>query len=164
MLLDNEFTGDMRVENEVISLSEAGFNITVLCLNHGEKKETESYHGAQIIRISISMFRKNKMKGLTNTPFEFWENFWWKKIKQLAKKQDIHFIHAHDLYMLRPALKARRKLKTKPKVVADLHENYPEALKNYKYTQSFPGKYIISIPKWEKSEVNGLKIQILSFL
>lgn len=157
MLLDNEFTGDMRVENEVISLCERGFNVTVLCLNHGDKKTTEDYHGAKINRISISMFRKNKMKGLTNTPFEFWKNFWWKKIKQIAKQQDIHFIHAHDLYMLPPALMARRKLKSKPKVVADLHENYPEALKNYKYTQTFPGKYIISIPKWEKSEIDWLK-------
>jgi len=59
--------------------------------------------------------------------------------------------------MLPPALKARRKLNSKPKVVADLHENYPEALKNYKYTQSFPGKYVISIPKWEISEIEWLK-------
>lgn len=157
MLLDNEFTGDMRVENEVISLCKAGFNVTVLCLNHGAHKTTEDFHGAKILRISISLFKKNKMKGLTNTAFDFWKLFWWNKIKKLAQKQEIHFIHAHDLYMIPPALIAKRKLKHRPKVIADLHENYPEALINYKYTQTFPGKYIISIPKWEVSEVEWLK-------
>ncbi|WP_107038010.1 glycosyltransferase family 4 protein [Brumimicrobium mesophilum] len=157
MLLDNEFTSDMRVENEVMSLSKSGFNVTVLCLNHGDQKPTEDFYGAKIIRIPVSLFKKNKMKGLGNTPFDFWISFWYKHIKKVATTQDIHFIHANDLYMLPPALKARRKLRTKPKVVADLHENYPEALKNYRYTQIFPGKYIISIPKWEASEVKWLK-------
>lgn len=156
MLLDNEFTGDMRVENEVISLCNAGYNVLVLSLNYGDKKEKEDFHGAQIIRIPISLFKKNKMKGLTNTFFDFWKLFWWKKIKEIAKTWDIHFIHAHDLYMIPPALIAKRNLKTQPKVIADLHENYPEALKHYKYTQQFPGKYIISIKRWEKKEVEWL--------
>lgn len=157
MLLDNEFTGDMRVENEVISLVNAGFNVTVLCLNHGDKENSESFYGATILRIPISLFKKNKMKGLTNTFFDFWKLFWWRKIKKIAKTQKIHFIHAHDLYMVPPALVAKRKLKSQPKIVADLHENYPEALKHYKYTQQFPGKYIISIKRWEKKEVEWLK-------
>jgi glycosyltransferase involved in cell wall biosynthesis len=156
MLLDNEFTGDMRVENEVTSLVNAGFNVTVLCLNHGDKENSESFYGATILRIPISLFKKNKMKGLTNTFFDFWKLFWWRKIKKIAKTQEIHFIHAHDLYMVPPALIAKRKLKSQPKVVADLHENYPEALKHYKYTQQFPGKYIISINQWEKKEPEWL--------
>ncbi len=67
MILDNEFTGDMRVENEVISLSKAGYKVFVLCFNHGNKKAHEDFHGAHIIRIPLSKFRKNKMKGLVNT-------------------------------------------------------------------------------------------------
>ena len=35
MILDNEFTGDLRVENEVISLQKAGNKVFVLCLNFG---------------------------------------------------------------------------------------------------------------------------------
>ena len=38
MLLDNEFTGDMRVENEVMSLTEMGHRVTVLCLSFGASK------------------------------------------------------------------------------------------------------------------------------
>lgn len=156
MLLDNEFTGDMRVENEVISLSNAGHKVIVLCLNHGTKKDKEDFYGAKIIRISISLFKKNKMKGLTNTFLDFWKFFWWKKIKQIARHHDIHYIHAHDLYMIPSALIAKSKLKTHPLVIADLHENYPEALKHYKYTQQFPGKFIISIKQWEQKEPEWL--------
>jgi glycosyltransferase involved in cell wall biosynthesis len=47
-------------------------------------------------------------------------------------------------------LRANRKLKLP--LIADLHENYVEGLKHYKFANTFPGKYIISISKWEKKE------------
>ena len=157
MLLDNEFTGDMRVENEVISLAKNGFNVTVLCLNHGTKKSEEDFHGARIIRISISLFMKNKMKGLTNTIFDFWKSYWWKQIKKIDGLKEYDAIHAHDLHMVPIALKAKEKLNNGVKVVADLHENYPEAMKHYKYSNTFPGNLIISVKKWERKEIEWLK-------
>jgi hypothetical protein len=47
MVLDNEFTGDLRVENEVQALRRGGFNVFVLCLNFGNKPSIEEYHGAK---------------------------------------------------------------------------------------------------------------------
>ena len=38
-------------------------------------------------------------------------------------------------------------------LVGDLHENYVEGLKHYKFANTFPGKFLISIKKWEKSEI-----------
>ena len=157
MILDNEFTGDMRVENQVISLQKFGYQVYVLCLNHGSKNEHELYHGAEIIRLSISLFKKNKMKGFTNTFIDPYTRYWSKNLIKVIKKYSIDIIHAHDLYMLGAAFNANKKLSKKLPVIADLHENYPEALKNYKYTQVFPGKYIISIPKWERTEIEWLK-------
>ncbi len=153
MILDNEFTGDMRVENEVFSLSEAGFNVYVLCFNHGGKPNKENFHGAQIIRLDISIFRKNKMKGFANTMVDFYTWYWAKKIKKFVEECKIDVLHVHDLYLLGGAFRANKKLAKKLKIVGDLHENYASALKYYKFSNSFPGKYIISIPKWEKTEV-----------
>ncbi len=152
MILDNEFTGDMRVENEVISLMQAGHQVIVLCFNFGNKAEKEEFHGAQIVRIAINTQYKNKMKGLTNTFIDPYTRYWSKQIVTFVKKYKIEVLHVHDLYLLGGAFKAVDKLKNKIPVVADLHENYPEALKYYKFSNTFPGNVLISIPKWERTE------------
>jgi len=156
MILDNEFTGDMRVENEVISLQKAGFQVYVLCLNYGNKPAIEDFHGAKVIRIQLSLYLKKKMKGLCNTFIDPYSIFWGRHILKFIRKYDIRVIHAHDLYMLGGAFYANKRLRNSCKVVADLHENYPEALKGYKFTQVFPGNLIVSIPGWEKTEVRWL--------
>ena len=154
MILDNEFTGDMRVENEVHSLRLAGFEVIVLCFNHGTKANEEDFYGAKIIRIPISVFRKNKMKGLTNTWLDLYSSFWSKKIVSLVQQNNIDVVHVHDLYLMKSALLAKARLRQSIKIVLDLHENYPAALKSYHFSTTFPGKYIISIPRWEKAEVS----------
>lgn len=153
MILDNEFTGDMRVENEVISLTKAGHQVFVLCFNYGKKQSLETYHGAQIIRVSVNPKVKDKMKGLTNTFFDPYTGYWAKQIIPFVKKQKIDVLHVHDLYLLGAAFKAVKKLNRAIPVVSDLHENYPEALKYYKFSNTFPGNVLISIPKWEKTEI-----------
>ncbi len=155
MVLDNEFTGDTRVENEVIALQNAGFQVFVLCVNHGTKPNSENFHGATIIRFNISVFKKNKFKGLANTFFDLHTLYWSKKIESFIKDFNINVLHLHDLYMLPPGFRANKKLNLP--IVGDLHENYAEALKGYKFTKTFPGKYIVSIPKWEKSEIEWIK-------
>ncbi|MDY0202376.1 MAG: glycosyltransferase family 4 protein [Tenuifilaceae bacterium] len=157
MILDNEFTGDQRVENEVMSLINAGFNVFVLCFNYGNKAPLEQMFGGTIVRLPISLFKKNKMKGLDVSVVNLYTHFWSKKIIQFVKKYQIDVLHAHDLYMFGAAFKANKKLQQALPVVGDLHENYAAALKQYKFANTFPGKYIVSIPKWEKTEVSWVK-------
>lgn len=156
MLLDNEFSEDPRVKNEVETLQAEGHQVHVLCLNHGTREAEESFHGAKIERLPISSFVKNKMKGLTQTPFDAWLWFWFYQAQKRIKSLSIEAIHCHDLYMVPPTLKLKKKY-PEILVVADLHENYPEALKQYQYTQTFPGNLLISIPKWERMEPVWLK-------
>ncbi len=70
-----------------------------------------------------------------------------------VKKYKIDILHVHDLYMLGAAYKANKRLAKSLPIVSDLHENFAVAIKYYKYANVFPGKYIISIPKWERTEV-----------
>ncbi len=150
MILDNEFTGDLRVENEVIALQKAGHTVFVLCLNFGNKAEEEDFYGAKIIRIPISRKLKKKLAGLNNTVFNFYPIFWARNIKKFVKEYDIDILHVHDLWLLNGALKANKSL-SKP-IVADLHENFVEALNHYKYANVFPNKILISKRRWAKSE------------
>jgi len=154
MILDNEFSGDLRVENEVQALQKAGHKVFVFCLTYGSKDKQESYHGASIIRIPISKFWKKKLNGLNNTIFNFYPIWWKRKIIKLCNVHNIDVIHVHDLWLLEGALKANKKLKLP--LVSDLHENYVHALANYKWSTTFPGNVLVSQKRWKNSEKKWL--------
>jgi len=156
MILDNEFTGDLRVENEVSALRSAGFNVFVLCLNYGNKPEEESFHNAKIIRISASKSIVKKLRALTNTFFDFYTSFWANKINAFVNKYKIDVLHVHDLYMFGSAFRDKKLNKSSVKIIGDLHENYVEGLRHYKFSTTFPGNILISIKKWERTEVEWI--------
>jgi len=151
MILDNEFSGDLRVENEVTALQNAGHNVSVLCLNYGNKRSYEEYNEAKIFRIPMSLFVKKKLKGLNNTIINLYPVFWSIHIKRFIEHNDIQVLHVHDLWMLESAYKANKAFNLP--VVADLHENFVHALNHYKYANTFPGNILISKKRWEKSEI-----------
>lgn len=157
MILDNEFTGDMRVENEVASLVAAGFRVSVLCLTHGAKPIREDFHRATIIRKPLAKFLKQKTKPFIDTPLDVYSRFWRKWIEAFVHKEQIEVLHVHDLYMLPAALAYRKKAKSSIPIVADLHENYPAALENYQWSSTFPGNLIVSIPRWRRAEIRWLQ-------
>lgn len=151
MILDNEFTGDLRVENEATALQSAGHQVFVLCLNYGKKKSAEEFKGVQIVRIPMSLFIKKKLKGLNNTFLNFYPIFWSIKIKQFILQNKIEILHVHDLWMLESAYKANKSFNLP--VVSDLHENFVHALNHYKYANTFPGNILISKERWKNSEI-----------
>ena len=151
MILDNEFTGDLRVENEVIALQNAGHEVFLLCLNYGSKKNHEKFHGAEIFRISISKFVKKKLVGLNNTIFNLYPIFWSIYIKRFIVQNNIEVLHVHDLWMLNSAFKANEKFNLP--IVSDLHENFVNALNHYRFANTFPGNILISKKRWERCEI-----------
>ncbi len=155
MILDNEFTGDVRVENEVMSLQKAGHKVFVLCLNYGNKRSFEDFSGAKIIRVFIPLLIKNKLKGLNNTIINLYPRFWSRHIKKFIIENNIEVLHVHDLWMLESAYIANKSFKLP--VVADLHENFVQALYGYKYANTFPGNILISKKRWQKKEVEWTK-------
>jgi glycosyltransferase involved in cell wall biosynthesis len=154
MILDNEFNGDLRVENEAKALQKAGYNVFVLCYNHGTRNKIDDFEGVKIIRISMSKTVKNKLKFINNTVFDIYSIFWKYKIKSFVKEYDINILHAHDLFMARSVILANRKLQLK--TVLDLHENYPATLASYSWSKSFLGKLLVSPERWKKLEAKYL--------
>lgn len=154
MILDNEFTGDLRVENEVQALRKAGHEVFVFCLSHGSTVLKEEYHGARIIRIPLSKFWKKKLNGLNNSILNIYPYWWKNKIVRLAREYKIEVLHVHDLWMLEGSILANKVLNLP--IVADLHENYVHALAHYKWSTKWPGKWFVSIDKWKRSETSWL--------
>jgi glycosyltransferase involved in cell wall biosynthesis len=73
-------------------------------------------------------------------------------VKQYIERFNLKVLHIHDLYLFEVGLILKKKY-SDLKLVGDLHENYVEGLKHYKFANTFPGKFLISIRKWQKSEI-----------
>lgn len=152
MLLDKEFYGDLRVENEVQALATAGFNVFVFCFSFNNKNKIDDYCGAKIIHISVSKKRIYRLRGLTNTILNFYPSYLAKLLDEYLNDYNINVLHIHDLYLFEAGLKIKQK---RPNIilVGDLHENYVEGLKSYKFSNTFPGNILISTEKWQISEI-----------
>ncbi len=153
VILDNEFTIDIRVLNEVHYLKSVGHEVHVLCPNYGKEKEHEEVDGISIHRFKLSKSTKNKLFGLMNV-LPFYELFWIKKVRSFVKQFNPQALHAHDLYMAKVAFKGGNGILP---IILDLHENFPAAILSYQWTAKFP-YYLLSRPQaWLKKELKYLE-------
>ncbi|MDP8209355.1 MAG: glycosyltransferase family 4 protein [Candidatus Stygibacter australis] len=156
MVLDDRFPPDGRVEKEIRSLTSAGFTVFLLCFRFGDENEESDFYGAKIIRIRINRKLSRKLRALTNTIFDIYTAYWCRNMVEFVKKYNLEILHIHDLYLVGAALKAKKKLGNGVKVCGDLHENYADALKYYKFSNTFPGNILISVKKWQLTEKKWL--------
>ena len=149
MVLDHVFPPDLRVENEIKTLVGAGFYVTLLSIGPDSRPELESFDGYQIVRSKTSTQVRNKMRGLSGSfPFLAW--YVTHQLKKLNRNKPIDAIHAHDLYLFGSCIKAGKSLGIP--VVGDMHENWVEALRHYKWSTTVPGKWVVNFEKWQELE------------
>jgi glycosyltransferase involved in cell wall biosynthesis len=152
MILDNIFPPDPRVENEAVTLVNAGFEVFLFCLTYSNKKN-EVVNG-----IKVKRYQSNKLEyklsalAYTISTYSF---FMKSKIEDFINKNRIQVLHIHDIKIAGSVFKANKKFNLP--VILDLHDNYPEVMKLYPHLQKFPGKYIISPKKWKKKEAEFIK-------
>lgn len=149
MVLDNPFSGDNRVINEAVHLQQSGFQVFVLALNYGQYAPVEDFKGVRIRRIPIPEKTKNYLFAFYHW-LPLWRWFWMRHINRFVDEFDIEALHAHDLYMISSCASIAHKRNLT--LVADLHENYPAAVLNYKWTQRFPGNLLARPKKWQHIE------------
>ena len=145
MVLESDFPPDVRVENEIKALINAGNQISIICFQGKKQKNTE-FLNAEIVRINLPKFIY-KMSALALT-FPFYFNYWEKHLRRILKKNNFDVIHLHDL----PLIKVVQKLADEFKIIhiVDLHENRPEIMKMYEHIKTFPGNIFISITQWQE--------------
>ena len=73
-----------------------------------------------------------------------------REIRRVYERHPFDALHMHDLYLVGAGLRAGKTLGVP--VVADLHENWVEALKHYAWSNRYPGKLVVHIPRWERTE------------
>ena len=150
MVLDHAYPPDLRVENEVATLTRAGFEVTLLSIGPDSRPEVEEAGLARIVRSRIPAQMRNKMRGLAGS-IPLLDLYLTRTIRKLHRTYRFDAIHAHDLYLFGACIRIGKKLDLP--VVGDMHENWVEALKHYKWSTTFPGKWIVNLKKWEQLEM-----------
>ncbi len=154
MVLDNKFPPDLRVEKEAVSLVNNGFDVGILSIGNYEKDHIVDYKGITIYRVALSKFLRDKMHGLA-AMIPWVDRYIAKQVLKILESKKYDVVHLHDLYLFGAAKILRDK--TDIKLVGDLHENYIDALKDYKWSTTYPNKLFISFKKWERKEKEWLQ-------
>ena len=149
MVLDHTFPPDLRVENEAATLAKAGFEVTVFSIGPDDRDSEEFLDGYRIVRDRISATARNKMRGLAGT-IPLLDVYVRRRLTRLHRQRPFDAIHAHDLYLFGPCLRAGRRLGLP--VVGDMHENWPDALGHYHWSTHFPGKLFVNLQRWDRLE------------
>ena len=127
MLSQTVFPPDIRLEKEIRTLSENGYEVLVLC-NQYEKEKNPAYPYCEIVRVKAP-FENIKLNKIINFPIFFNPRFLLKAVKTAMVFQP-DFIHAHDLPTV-PLGYVLKQILNKP-LIYDMHENYPDALREFK--------------------------------
>jgi glycosyltransferase involved in cell wall biosynthesis len=155
MVLDQKFPPDLRVEKEASSLLKAGYEVSILSMADYDKSETVTIRGVKVYKVALSKFIGNKMHGLA-AMIPWLDIYVANQVLKIFRTNKYDVIHMHDLYLF-GAIKILKK-KLKAIFIGDLHENYIDALRDYKWSTTYPNKLFISFKKWEKKEKEWLQL------
>lgn len=127
MVLERTFPPDIRVEKEARALIKAGHEIYVLSYWKKGMRNNESIDNMNVIRW-------RRPADLLRSAWNYFffgltlvYPFWKKLITHSVKRYGIEAIHVHNLPLVKTGLITARRFGIF--LVADLHENYPEAMK-----------------------------------
>lgn len=149
MVLDHPYPPDVRVENEAQSLLSAGFDVSLLALAPDDRPALDVHEGVAVHRAIVPAKVRNVLRGFVST-LPLMDVYLARQIRRVYEQHPFDALHMHDLYLVGAGLRAGRRLGVP--VVADLHENWVEALKHYAWSNRYPGKLVVNIPRWERTE------------
>lgn len=154
MILDSHFPPDPRVENEALSLIEAGHEIHLYCIDYSKKqKAEENIKGIQVHRV----FPPSLLYKFSALAYDlpFYHLFFKKSLKEFIVDTKVEAIHIHDLPIAKSVFDINTTFNLP--ITLDLHENRPEIMKFYSHTHSLLGKLLINPKRWKRGEYKYIK-------
>jgi glycosyltransferase involved in cell wall biosynthesis len=125
MILQSEYPPDIRLEKEIKSLVEHGYQVVLLSNNKSKLPRIERINGALVCRLPFYKGLPAELSALFNVPL-FFNPVWLWQIHKLIDRYQMDLLHVHDLPLALSAV-LMGKIHRKP-VIFDVHENYPAAL------------------------------------
>ncbi|HLN20678.1 MAG TPA: glycosyltransferase family 4 protein [Bacteroidales bacterium] len=148
IIVDNEFSNDIRVLREAEILREDGIEVNVLCFGYVENYNNKGFN---ITRIKISRKLKNFLFFFMNI-LPVYEWMWIRKIRKFIVSTSPDVLHVHDLYMARAAFRGIKNSGRNIRFILDLHENYPYTVTTYNWTKGFPRRMLSRPYSWTEKE------------
>ena len=148
MLLESKFPPDVRVENEMEALTQAGFEVHLACYRRPGEPETEVTPLGTIHRETIPVWRYKSSVGALKFPFYF--AYWRRRVARLFAAGKFDAVHVHDLPLARVGLEAG--LRYGARFVLDLHEIWPALLQVSAHTHTLAGRLLSSDRQWRAYE------------
>jgi glycosyltransferase involved in cell wall biosynthesis len=148
MVLDAEFPSDERVEKEIESLKEAGFEVNIAVYTFLDRPFIENHNNYKIYRKKISKLLYKSSAASLVIPFYF--QFWYRFLNKILKSNNYDCIHIHDLPLSKIGYKLA--LKYNLKLICDQHEFYSNWIVRTKHYNTVSGKIIRRLSNWEKYE------------
>ncbi|WP_435335199.1 glycosyltransferase family 4 protein [Haloarchaeobius sp. TZWWS8] len=131
MVLRKTFPRDVRVEKEAKALAAAGHDVTLVCKNDADQQQRETVGPIDVHRFAewtgSSLTRQRRSLSFLATGHH---DFWADAIRSVHRTSPIDAIHVHDLPLVETGLDVGDEFDVP--VVADLHENYPEAIRQWR--------------------------------
>lgn len=159
MVLDKVFPHDIRVEKETRVLVNSGNEIYLLSAYRNGLLEEENVNGIKVIRVKPVKNIFSRVKNWLYFTFLFVYPSWRRELEKNIDKYNIQAVHVHDLKMVKTCLKPV--LEKGIPIIADLHENFPEALRVWRSTRGFFRRLIANlispIWRWKRLECSVLK-------
>jgi glycosyltransferase involved in cell wall biosynthesis len=152
MVLESEFTADVRVEKEIKSLHSEGFHVSVAAYTFTNKIEEEKRDNYSIYRKKISKWIYKSSAAALILPLYF--RFWHTYLDDLLKRTHYDVIHVHDLPLSKVAWKLARKYNLR--LVCDQHEFYSNWIIRTKHYNTLTGKVIRLFSNWASYETKYL--------
>jgi len=137
MLLDDTYPQDIRVAKEADALQAAGHDVILLCYRGEGEPERELIDGVEVLRRPL----RGTYDGLRNAPrggkylLTRIHQPWLSAIEEVVTAEGVDALHPHDLPLVKTALRAGERHDLP--VVADLHENWPEAVRQYRMSDTW---------------------------
>jgi len=153
MLLENQFPPDERVEKEIRTLKNSGYEVDLACAARTDQPMNEQYKGFSIFRLKIDpLYYKLSVLVLI---YPGYLGKWYRFVEELHKKNHYDIIHVHDLPLSKVGLKLKKKYGTR--VVCDQHEYYSNWIIETAHYNTLPGRMVKLFSNWKKYERKSLQ-------
>ncbi len=127
MLLDGYYPSDIRVQKEATALINAGFKVALLCKRRKGESVFDAVDGIDIMRVKAG--NHIWIQGIFDIiiALGFSHPVFGRNLRKFILQFEIDTLHVHDLPLTKTAWRVAKKHSLK--IIADFHENYPEALR-----------------------------------
>lgn len=152
MILWGNLPPDIRVRREAKYLARKGHNVDVICENDGTQPEKEILDCVTITRIPARNHNPVRQAIFHLTLID---PLWYHTIRKVTRDSSFDIVHVHDLPPVKTTYLANRS--TRAKVIADLHELYPESLAKHREKMSRGQRLLRPIWRYKRVEEHYLE-------